>query len=241
MRLITNVCMEAAASIAYLHTLGILHRDIKPANYLVDANYTVKLIDFGVSKVADPDGLKSTTTGTPIWMAPVFNNIKANQQEVLNQVPYDNKVDVYSYSLVVWAIMMCRHPYGDKDTLYLINDVAMNGEREEINDEWPEEIRSIITTGWDPDPEVRPTMQEIVDRLSDFRDPDRDYAYVSFHEVLDNDLLTRVFGYIKNTRDLRATALTCQRWYDVLKRRLPALERKDTLLDGTGSVSENTQ
>ena len=43
--------IELANGLAFLHGKGVVHRDVKSANFLVDANGSVKMIDFGVSRL----------------------------------------------------------------------------------------------------------------------------------------------------------------------------------------------
>ena len=58
-----------AKGLAYLHQLGIIHRDVKTSNFLVADDDTVKMIDFGVSRVLSTSVIM-TTVGTPTFMAP---------------------------------------------------------------------------------------------------------------------------------------------------------------------------
>jgi serine/threonine protein kinase len=84
----------------YLHTrhVPIVHRDLKSENILLTENFTVKICDFGMARLK----LHSThietqhaNAGTPAWMAP----------EVLRGEHFDEKADVYSFSIILWEIL----------------------------------------------------------------------------------------------------------------------------------------
>lgn len=73
---VTMICLPQA--IAYLHSKHCMHRDIKGHNILLTDEADVKVIDFGVSsRLGATMGRRSTSVGTPYWMAPevsyVFN------------------------------------------------------------------------------------------------------------------------------------------------------------------------
>ncbi|MFL5254373.1 MAG: protein kinase domain-containing protein, partial [Rhodopila sp.] len=56
---------------AMLGGVGIIHRDIKPANILIAAGGSVKILDFGISRIVVPDIQQSASlVGTPSYMAP---------------------------------------------------------------------------------------------------------------------------------------------------------------------------
>jgi len=62
---------DALCGLEYLHTNNILHLDLKPENMLLDHRGTLKLVDFGVSKLIDGEGDAITgSVGTPMFWAP---------------------------------------------------------------------------------------------------------------------------------------------------------------------------
>ena len=94
--------------LAEAHSHEIVHRDIKPANVFVAPGRreedVVKLLDFGIARLMDPDVTRLTSagtfTGTPAYMPPeVF---------VLEDAPGHKRADVYSTGLVLLEMMLGR-------------------------------------------------------------------------------------------------------------------------------------
>lgn len=75
---VLEIMRQIGHGLGAAHRLGIVHRDLKPQNVYVapsqrvDTPFTVKVLDFGISKVALDDGESDTTAavGSPMWMAP---------------------------------------------------------------------------------------------------------------------------------------------------------------------------
>ncbi|MYT22679.1 protein kinase, partial [Streptomyces sp. SID7760] len=71
-----RVGAQVGDALAYAHNAGITHRDIKPSNVLLMASGSVKVLDFGIARAADPDAGSDRLTrtgfivGTPPYMAP---------------------------------------------------------------------------------------------------------------------------------------------------------------------------
>ncbi|XP_068461183.1 LIM domain kinase 2 isoform X2 [Clinocottus analis] len=105
-----------ASGMAYLHSMSIIHRDLNSHNCLVKLDNTVVVADFGLSRLVLEDKVKPspekptnkkrvfrridrkkryTVVGNPYWMAP----------EMLNGKRYDEKVDIFSFGIVLCEII----------------------------------------------------------------------------------------------------------------------------------------
>ncbi|KAA0191540.1 hypothetical protein HAZT_HAZT004594 [Hyalella azteca] len=103
-------CYQLALAIEHLHQQGITHRDIKPENILLateDVRSCVKLSDFGLSKLTADASMMSTFCGTQMYIAPELLDI--------NQRAYTNKVDLWSFGVVVFVCLAGYPPFYDSD------------------------------------------------------------------------------------------------------------------------------
>ena len=101
---------QIAKGIAFLHIRDVVHRDIKPANILVkstlDNNIIMKLGDFGLSKILDPNdetSSMSSDVGTLLFKAPEFLDKKPG-----DKVRYHRSVDVYAAGLTFTAMLQAK-------------------------------------------------------------------------------------------------------------------------------------
>ncbi|CAD8160179.1 unnamed protein product [Paramecium octaurelia] len=102
---IRQIIQQIIYAVAYIHKKGIIHRDLKPDNILIDKEWNVKIIDFGLSFKT----IKSTThetCGTLIYMAP----------EALMKKEYFKSVDIWSLGIIQYMMFANCHPFCTDDT-----------------------------------------------------------------------------------------------------------------------------
>ena len=158
-----DMCLDVARGMMYLHSRNppIIHRDIKSLNILVTKDWKCTISDFGLTRIKDR-AMLNTQCGSPAWSAP----------EVLRGEPYDEKADVYSYSVVVWEILSQDKPYKGLNPHQVIGLVAYKnpGGRPSPIPACPyPELIQLMTQGWDDAPNKRPFFPEINKRLKEIK------------------------------------------------------------------------
>lgn len=100
------LCLE------HLHRQGICHRDLKCENIIVDQYDVIHMIDFGFAKrydcveARDNRALFLTTCGSPCYIAPEI---------IANQGAYGYEVDIWSMGVIMYAILVGRLPFEDRN------------------------------------------------------------------------------------------------------------------------------
>jgi len=212
-----NMAMNAANCIQFLHSRSILHRDIKPANFLLDDNWVIRVTDFGVSRaMTDVSTGSYTYTGTEVWMAP----------EVFNKY-YDQKVDTYSFGLVLWSMLTGLLPYDNYKTLHSFTDeIIVAGTREKI----PAFIQAVhpdlarlINKCWAADPVERPDFTEILESLYKMKCLVTQRPYTHIYDGLEekefHQFVELVLGYM-DCRTRMSFCLTNSKFYPFRMKRL---------------------
>jgi serine/threonine protein kinase len=103
--------LQVCQGLAVAHAAGIIHRDLKPENLFVvrgkDGADLVKILDFGIAKLARPDPGGSVTRtgaamGTPFYMAP---------EQARGERNIDERVDVYALGVILYELLSGQKPH----------------------------------------------------------------------------------------------------------------------------------
>ncbi|KDP26574.1 hypothetical protein JCGZ_17732 [Jatropha curcas] len=153
---VMQLALDLARGLSYLHSKNIVHRDLKTENILLDENQTIKIADFGVSRLEALNPSEMTGyTGSLGYMAP----------EVFNSTPYNRKCDVYSFGICLWEIYCCDMPFPNNNFAQLSSAVVYKKLRPKIPRYCPRGLAKIMRRCWDTNPNKRPEMQEVVTML----------------------------------------------------------------------------
>ena len=95
--------IEICAGLTAAHEQGVIHRDLKPANVIVTADQRVKIIDFGLARIANLEGMTASgmLMGTPEYMAP----------EQIKGGVTDARTDLYALGALTYQLLTGRPPF----------------------------------------------------------------------------------------------------------------------------------
>ena len=113
---VAEIARQVAEGLAESHARDIVHRDIKPANLWLTDSGRVKILDFGLAKVAGEAGLTRTgdSMGTPTYMSP----------EQIRGEGVDHRTDLWSLGVVLYEALTGRVPFSGSNVpaiLYAIH------------------------------------------------------------------------------------------------------------------------
>ncbi|KAF4350017.1 hypothetical protein F8388_017595 [Cannabis sativa] len=155
------IAMDAAFGMEYLHSKNIVHFDLKCDNLLVNLKDPLRPIckvgDFGLSKIKRNTLVSGGVRGTLPWMAPELLNGSSNK--------VSEKVDVFSFGIVLWEILTSEEPYANMHYGAIIGGIVNNTLRPTIPSYCDAEWRTLMEECWAPNPMVRPSFTEIACRL----------------------------------------------------------------------------
>src|SRR5438477_3333569 len=157
-----RVLVQICDGLAYAHSRGVVHRDIKPANILVTGAGHVKILDFGLARVATRATItrKGMILGTPDYMAP--------EQAMGRAV--DRRSDVFSAGSVFYEFLTGEKPFKGK-TLHAVLFQIIQEEPDPVltmNPELPTRLAALVHRMLVKDPEKRyQSMDEVGRDLHD--------------------------------------------------------------------------
>jgi len=141
---------QLAQSLVVAHDVGVIHRDIKPQNLLLDADGVLKVMDFGVARLAESTAHHTQAgliVGTPTYMSP----------EQLTGEEVDARTDLYAVGVVLYELLTGTLPLDAPTVMALFAKVLS---------EDPARPRTVVE-------EVPPALDELIMQLLAKRAEDR--------------------------------------------------------------------
>lgn len=146
---------QIAHGMNYLHMNKIIHRDLKSPNILISYHNQIKISDFGASKKFTDKSMVMSFKGTVAWMAP----------EVIRNEQCSEKVDIYSFGVVLWELMTCEVPYKSLDQNSIMWGVGSNKLKLPVPSTAPEGLRMLLLQCLNIKPRNRPSFAQILRHL----------------------------------------------------------------------------
>jgi CheY-like chemotaxis protein len=131
--------LQLARALDVAHEQGVVHRDVKPQNLLLDGEGTLKVMDFGIARIAEgAEGLTQAglVVGTPAYMSP----------EQLLDEPVGAASDIYAAGVVMYECLTGRLPFSARTPVALISKVLMSAPEAPIavNPEIPPALSALV-------------------------------------------------------------------------------------------------
>ena len=128
---VADYLLQACEAVGEAHAAGIVHRDLKPSNLFLakqrDRRSLVKVLDFGISKLVEPDAARLTQTttaiGSPHYMSP---------EQLISSKHVDARSDIWSLGVILYELVSGSRPFGG-DTMPEVVAQVLNNEPERLS------------------------------------------------------------------------------------------------------------
>ena len=156
--IICNIVLGICLGLEEIHKKNIIHRDVKPANIIIDDNYQIKIVDFGVSKKIENNNILTKYVGTSYYMAP----------EIIKGEKYNHKVDIWAFGCIIYELLTLKVCFQDENLLALFNKI-INGIHENINSKeynpkWKDLVDLLLKKNYNERPDIK-EIKNIIQKL----------------------------------------------------------------------------
>ncbi|XP_072036677.1 uncharacterized protein [Amphiura filiformis] len=148
--------LQSALPLEFLKQKKLLHKDVKSPNYLITADKTLKLGDFGLARNIERTISNASETGSHPWMAP----------ELLTDGKLSPKYDIFALGVVIWELWTGQYPHKGLEWQVIVMKVCNRGERLPIPDDCPEPIKQLIDRCWKTNWKDRPSIEEVISAIT---------------------------------------------------------------------------
>jgi serine/threonine protein kinase len=178
---IKTIFSQILEAVGYAHKKGLVHRDIKPSNIIIDSEYLIKLLDFGIAKTLDSSSVEYDQTtaelrlGTTRYMSP---------EQLKSSKDLGPASDIYSIGVLLWQMIMGIKPYSAEAEveipLKILGQPLLS-----TNTKWDELIQSA-------------TLKSIDDRISNCQDFKAQFKELFRMDKTDEDATVVDFEELKH-------------------------------------------
>lgn len=183
LREVLNISIQIADALAAAHKAGIVHRDIKPENIMIRPDGYVKVLDFGLAKLAEPDSeealLEASTREINTGSGVVIGTVGYMSPEQARGQTVDARSDIFNLGAVIYEMASGQKPFSGEtpnDSLAAILKIEPPP-LSQVSPDAPAELVRIVTKALRKDREER--YQSVKDLLLDLKNLREE---LDFHE-----------------------------------------------------------
>ncbi len=146
---IIKIGKDILTGLQQAHNAGIVHRDVKPGNIIITKQQEVKILDFGLAKLSDPDAISRSglVVGTALYMSP----------EQISGKEVDHRSDLFSFGILLYEMATGKHPFMEEHQAALFYSIVNTDPTppSKLRSDIPEALERIILKLLEKDPEQR--------------------------------------------------------------------------------------
>lgn len=148
---ILKIFEQITSAINYMHSQNILHRDLKTANVFLNNRGTVKIGDFGISKIINTDIHAQTVLGTPYYFSP----------EMCEGKEYNEKSDIWALGCILGEICCLRKAFAATNLSELVSKI-MTAQYISIPEFYSSDLKKLLNRILQVDIDSRPPASELL-------------------------------------------------------------------------------
>jgi serine/threonine-protein kinase len=149
---VLDVATQAASALAAAHAAGIIHRDLKPENIMMRPDGLIKVLDFGLAKLAEPptanvDSEAPTVATMDTKMGAVMGTVQYMSPEQARGLKVDPRTDIFSLGIMLYEMLAGRAPFAG-ETMADIISVLLQKEPQPLSTlapDAPAELQNIVS------------------------------------------------------------------------------------------------
>src|SRR5439155_5592581 len=163
------IAAQIAEAVEAAHEQGIIHRDLKPANIKIKTDGSVKVLDFGLAKLAESAGSGQLTAGSALSMSPTITSsaMMTGVGVLLGTAAYmapeqargkavDKRADIWAFGCVLFEMLTGASPFaGDEVTDVLIAALSKEPDWRRLPASTPARLRELLVRCIEKDPRKR--------------------------------------------------------------------------------------
>ena len=152
---------QLVEALTVAHAAGVIHRDVKPENVLLDGDGVLKVMDFGIARLAERPSHATQAgmiVGTPAYMAP---------EQLVGADEIDARADLYAVGVVMYECLIGRPPFEAPSIVALIGKVLTTSARSpaDVGTDVPPAVSALVMQLLAKEPADRPTSAERLRQL----------------------------------------------------------------------------